>query len=107
MSSFLFTRALRFWFVWAVGWTGTTVAQADEAFPTMTDRGRVVAVFDAAAGDPATQGWQEKREGKPEVVRAEGKAGVWWITDSSNGKDGVSYGLDITRRTRRSSKRDG
>ena len=50
---------------------------------------------------------QEKREGKPEVVRAEGKAGVWWITDSSNGKDGVSYGLDITRRTRRSSKRDG
>lgn len=107
MSSFLFTRALRFWFVWAVGWTGTTVAQADEAFPTMPDRGRVVAVFDAAAGDPATQGWQEKREGKPEVVRAEGKAGVWWITDSSNGKDGVSYGLDITRRTRRSSKRDG
>ena len=52
-------------------------------------------MFDGAAGDPATQGWQEKREGNPEVVTVEAKAGAWWITDSSNGMDGVSYGLDL------------
>ena len=96
MASLLFPRALCFCFVWAAGWAGTTVAQGDEAFPTMPDRGRLVAVFDGTAGDPATQGWQERREGEPEVVTVEDKSGVWWITDRSNGMDGVSYGLDIT-----------
>lgn len=62
----------------------------------MPDRSRLIAVFDGAVGDPAAQGWKPSRTGDPEVVTTEFKADTWWITDNSNGPDGLTYSLDLT-----------
>ena len=55
-----------------------------------------MAVFDGTAGDPVDQGWKENRVGQPETATAQSEAGAWWITDLSNGADGLTYGLDIS-----------
>lgn len=92
-----FPGAYQLWIgLMVAGTSSGPAAPGGDAFPTMPDRSRVVAVFDGTAGDPVDQGWKENRVGQPETATAQSEAGAWWITDLSNGADGLTYGLDIS-----------
>ena len=92
-----FPGAYQLWIgLMVAGTSSGPAAPGGDAFPTMPDRSGVVAVFDGTAGDPVDQGWKENRVGQPETATAQSEAGAWWITDLSNGADGLTYGLDIS-----------